>query len=646
MALGPDRQLSPARLSLRVAVVGGCAVALFAILFFRLWNLQVLDGDEYLAEAKNNRAREYKVIAPRGNILDRNGEVLVENRTTLALQINTSKLPRDRGEEKAELRALAKLANMPPKKVQRRIRESEEKTPGGVVTLRRDVDDDLVFYLEENGEDFPGISIQRVFVRDYPNGSEAAHVLGSVGEVTGEELELPRFAGLEPGDEVGKGGVEATYDEFLRGEPGLTRVQINAFGQPTPGGALVNQPPTPGASLKLTIDHKVQKAGEAALASWGLPGAFVTMDIRSGEIIALGSAPTFDPTVFTKPLTQAQVDELIRNPETAPLTDRVTESLYPTGSIFKPITALAGLEGNHITPRETVNDNGSIEIAGQKFTNAGEEAYGSVDLARSLEVSSDIYYYLLGLEMWDTNELQEWSEKLGIGSPTGIDLPDNEEGLVPSQEWRNQLFREGNTDREWSAGDNMQLATGQGDLQTSPLQMAIAYAALGNGGTLVAPHVGLEVEDAAGRVIEEFEVPARGQVKFSQRYRDQILAALHEAAQGSEGTSTDTFGDFPVDIAGKTGTAERPPKGDQAWFAALAPYPNPRIVTIVSIEEGGFGAETAAPTTLKILEAYFGKEAGERTEGAEGEAALETEAAEAVEAEALAAEGAGGVGIE
>lgn len=598
-----------ARLSLRVAVLGGVAVALFAILFFRLWELQVLDGDKYLAEAKNNRSREYKVIAPRGNILDRNGEILVDNRTTLALQIDTANLPTDPAEARAELASLGKLTEMSPKRVRRTIRRSEEDTPGAPVTLRRDVNPDVVFYLEENRRRFPGISVERVFVRDYPFGSRAAHILGSVGEVSGEELKEAQFKDLEPADEVGKGGVEYTYDRYLRGTPGLTRVQVNAFGQPTPGGTLVNDPPVPGDNLKLTIDSKVQEVGEAELAATGLAGGFVTMDIHSGEILGLASSPTFDPAILTKPtLTQAEADSLFDNPS-KPLVNRVTDSLYPAGSTFKIFPALAALESGKITPSETINDPGYIEVSEEKFKNAGEEPYGLVDLHKSLEVSSDVYYYLLGLEMWDSGELQKWAARFGIGQTTGIDLPSEAEGLVPSQEWRNQLFEEGNTEREWSAGDNMQLATGQGDLQTDPLQMAVAYAALGNGGTIVTPHLGLEVEDAAGRPIEELTFEAKRRIKFKRRWQEDIMSGLHAAAQAPGGTSYDTFKAFPVDVAGKTGTAERPPNGDQAWFAVLAPYPNPRIVTVVSLEEGGFGAETAAPVAARILEAYFGKKA-------------------------------------
>jgi penicillin-binding protein 2 len=606
-----DRPRAGSRMALRIAVLGGFAVALFAVLAFRLWDLQILSGKEYLAEANNNRTREYKVIAPRGDILDRDGNVLVENRTSLALQLNMQKLPADPAEQRTELSRLGRLAHMSLRQVRRAIRAGEAVAAGAPITLRRDVGYDLIYYLEENQRRFPGVAVQRVFVRDYPDGSRAAHVLGSVGEVSEEELEEPPYKGLEPGEEVGKGGVEYTYDKYLRGTPGLTRIQVNALGQPTPGGQLVSQPPTPGENLKLTIDPDVQAAGESALASRGLPGAFVSMNVDNGQILGLGSFPTYDPSVFTHPMSQAQVNALYRDPVAAPLTDRATQGLYPTGSTFKLITAMAALEGGVVTPSETIVDNGSIMVGTQPFQNAGGASYGPVDLVSALRVSSDVYFYELGLRMWNTNQLQRWAAKLGIGRPSGLDLPEQTEGLVPSKKWRDQLYKEGETDRPWSAGDNVQLATGQGDLQTNPLQMAIAYATVANGGKVVTPHVGLEIEDAAGRVKKEFDPPARRHVQMDPAYRAAILEGLHEAAQSPGGTSYGVFGGFPIEVAGKTGTAQRPPHADQSWYVVLAPYPNPRIVTAVTIEEGGFGAESAAPAALQMLEAYFHKRANE-----------------------------------
>jgi penicillin-binding protein 2 len=607
------------RLALRIALFGGVAVILFGVLFFRLWLLQVLDGEKYLAEAKNNRTRSYRISAPRGEILDRNGKVLVANRTSLALQVNPRKLPEGTAQRRAELAQLAELTHSTLRRVRRTMHKELKLAPAAPVTLRRDVGHYLVFYLQENQDRFPGVETQRVFVRAYPDGTLAAHVLGTVGEIEEGQLKEPRFRGLQPGDEIGQSGAEDTYDRFLRGQPGLTRVQVDAFGEPTPNGRLVAKPPSPGDSLKLSIDEKVQAAGEAALSERGLPGGFITMDVHTGEILGLGSFPTFEPTLFTRPLTQKQVDETIRNPA-GPLVDRVTAGLYPTGSTFKLITAIAALESGKLSLAEVIDDPGQLVVGDQVFKNAGEAANGAVSLVSALEVSSDVFFYTLGLRMWNTGELQHWAHALGIGRPTGIDLPGAEEGLLPSQHWRDQLYKEGETDRPWSQGDNVQLATGQGDLQTNPLQMAIAYATLANGGTVVTPHVGKEVDDPAGRVLKEFKPRPRRHVHIDPEYRAAILEGLHDAAQNGGGTSVDVFGNFPIPVAGKTGTAQRPPHLDQSWYGVLAPYPNPRIVTFVTMEEGGFGVESAAPAAKKILEAYFAgrlsKEAG--SAGGEG----------------------------
>jgi penicillin-binding protein 2 len=614
-------------LALRVGIFGGVALALFVVLFFRLWFLQELNGKKYLAEANNNRIREFRVSAPRGNILDREGEILVSNRTSLAIQVSPDKLPEDPKRRHAELTQLAGLTHTTLPRLQRTLGEEMKLTPGAPATLRRDVGHFLVYYLEENKNRFPGVAVERVFVRRYPHGTLAAHILGNVGEVTEEDLKEPRYRGLEPGDQIGQDGVEDTYDRFLRGKAGVTRIQVDAMGQPTSGARLVSRRPVPGDSLKLTLDRSVQEAGEAALAARGLRGAFVTMDVHTGEILGLGSFPTFDPSVFTRPMTQSQVNALYRDPISAPLTDRAIAGLYPTGSTFKPITAIAALESGELTTSEVIYDPGQLVVGGQVFTNAGEAANGSVSLVPALEVSSDVFFYTLGLRMWDKGYLQQWAHELGIGRESGIDLPGAAKGLLPTQQWRDKLAAEGEAEgRPWSAGDNVQLATGQGDLQTNPLQMAVAYAAIANGGTVVTPHVGMEIDDAAGRVIREFEAPPRRHVHIDPGYRETILEGLHDAAQNGSGTSFEVFGGFPVPVAGKTGTAQRPPYADQSWYGVLAPYPDPKVITFVTMEEGGFGVEAAAPAARTILEAYFAKQlAGEA--GPEGEGAEEGEGA-------------------
>ena len=445
MYLRPEDRARPNRMALRIAVVGGVGVALFAILFFRLWSLQIIDGADNLAQAKNNRTRSTKIVAPRGKVLARNGEVLVDNRTSLALQVDTSKLPAEEAARNAELSQIGALVHMKLPKVLKRIEEEEEVVAAGApITVRNDVGYDLIYYIEEHPGKFPGVTVERVFVRNYPEEEEAANVLGHAGEVSEEELESGPYVDLEPGEVVGKEGIEYTYDKYLRGTPGISRYQVNALGEPTPGGKLTSTPPIPGKNLKLTINPAVQRAGEAALAERGLPGAFVTMNIHSGQILGMGSSPTFDPTVWTKPLSSKEAELFFEN-EVSPLFNRATESAYPTGSTYKLMTALAGLENGYITGSTVVDDNGYIELAGLKFENSEGAVNGPISLVHALEVSSDVYFYKLGARMWDNNDLQDWSHKMGIGDPTGIDIPDGFDGLVPSKQWRDQLFEEGET---------------------------------------------------------------------------------------------------------------------------------------------------------------------------------------------------------
>jgi penicillin-binding protein 2 len=605
------------RLALRLAVFGGFALVLFGVLFFRLWILQAVNGEEYLAEANNNRTREYRVPPPRGAIVDRDGEVLVDNRTSLALQVNPRKLPADPRERRAELARLAELTNTTLAKVRRTLKEELEVSYGAPVTLRRDVGRYLVYYLQENQLDFPGVEVRRVFVRDYPHGTLAAHLFGNVGEVSEDQLKEARYRELEPGDVVGQEGIEDQYDEVLRGRAGATRIQVDSLGRPTPNGQLKVVEPEPGDNLRLTIDTGLQEAGEAALSAQGLKGGYVAMDVRDGAILAMGSSPTFDPSVFTRPLTQSQVDELYRDPISSPLTNRAIAGAYPTGSTFKPITSVAALASGAVTTTEPIYDDGLFTLGGIDFENAGGAAHGSIAMQRALEVSSDVYYYTLGDRMYPGLALQKWAHKLGIGRETGIDLPGELPGLLPTPAWRNELYREELTDRPWSAGDNVNLSVGQGDLQADPLQMAVAYATIANGGTVPRPHVAMQVEDSAGRVMREIEPEPARQVKIDPEWRETILAGLHDAAQSPEGTSYGIFGGFPVPVAGKTGTAERPPYADQSWYVVLAPYPDPEIVVAVTFEEGGFGADTAAPAALEILSAHFDKEAkAVSTEGA------------------------------
>jgi penicillin-binding protein 2 len=449
--------------------------------------------------------------------------------------------------------------------------------------------------------------------------------------VTAEQLAEPRYDSLAPGDQIGQTGVEYTYDHLLRGRPGSTRLQVDALGRPR-GGELSSEPATAGNDLRLTLDSKVQAAGESALSSFGgLPGAFVAMDVHSGDVLGMGSEPTYDPSIFTRAsVPQSTLDALDSESAQYPLSNRAIQGLYPTGSTFKPVTATAALEEGLITPDTIINDTGSLKLDTVTFKNAGDAAYGPIALREALKVSSDVFFYNLGLdgEQEGGNPIQRWAQNLGLGSRTGIDLPAEGEGLIPTPEWRNQLYEENTdpsspggrkvvpekdefTDRPWSAGDGVNLSVGQGDLQVDPLQLAVAYAAIANGGDVLRPHVAQQIEDANGQVIQEIRPDPRRHVDIAPEYRQAIIAGLHAAAMEPGGTSYPIFGGSKVDIAGKTGTAERGlGNADQSWYVALAPYPNPRIVVAVTIERGGFGADSAAPAASQILSAYLGTKPG------------------------------------
>src|SRR3954466_8301777 len=601
----PERRTSP--LALRISIITGLAIAIFSVLFLRLWYVQILSGDKYRTEANDNRIREIRVQAPRGDIVDRNGKIMVANSTQLAVEVSPQDLPEAKSTRSREIHQLSAVTGMTPAEINKALKSPERAAPGGPVILKKGLGVDKVYYLRENQSSFPGVTVERVFTREYKQGTVAAHLFGNVGEVTAEQLKEPRYAGLHQGDTVGQSGIEYEYDRFLRGKPGTDRVQVDALGRPTE--QLQNKPAQSGNDVRLTIDSSLQSYGEGALDTFGLPGAFVAMNAQNGEVLAMGSSPTFDPSIFTHPITQSQYHALTSRATDAPLANRAIQGLYPTGSTFKPITATAALQNHLIAPNTIFNDTGPLRIdANQVLHNAGKAIYGPIDMSDALKVSSDIYFYNLGMKAKTSKgggQIQDWARQYGLGERTGIDLPAEVDGLIPDPAWRNRLYHEHLTDRPWSVGDNINLAVGQGDLEADPLQMAVAYAALGNGGKVLRPHLGDDIESATGRVIEEVRPAPRRQIHISPTTRNTIMSGLTRAAMEPGGTSYPIFGHFPFAVAGKTGTAQRPNQADQSWYIVLAPAKNPQIVVAVTLERGGFGADTAAPVAARILEHYF-----------------------------------------
>lgn len=607
----PPRKGSP--LAVRVTVLTGIAIAIFSVVFLRLWYLEVLSGDKYRDLANDNRVREVRVQAPRGDILDRDAKTLVANRTELALQVRPEDLPKPGPEREAVLEGLEEVTGSTAQEMEAEIAEVRKEAPASPVILKQGLGAGKVFFMRENQDRFPGASVERVFAREYRQGEIAAHLFGNVGEVTAEQLEQPRYSTLAQGDLVGQSGIEYQYDRFLRGKAGASRIQVDARGRPT--GQLASERARAGDNLRLTVDSDLQSLGEGALGSFGLPGAFVAMDVEDGSILAMGSTPSFDPEIFTRPITQRQYESLVSRKNDAPLANRAIQGLYPTGSVFKVITGIGALEENLIEPGEIVQDTGELKVDVLTLKNAGDAIYGPINMSDAFKVSSDIYFYRLGLNapaQKGGGLIQDWARDLGLGEQTGIDLPAEVDGLVPTPAWRNRLFRQELTDRPWTAGDNINLSVGQGDVQADPLQMAVVYGAIGNGGRVVRPHLADRIESVTGEVLEEIRPSPQRQVEISEESRNVIMDGLRRAAMEEDGTSYKVFGNFPINVAGKTGTAERGftntglPIPDQAWFVALAPAEDPEIVVAVTLERGGFGADTAAPIAARILEQHFG----------------------------------------
>ena len=621
---GPNRPVggwAPAltpKIAVRIAILGGIAMAMLGLLLIRLWFLQVISGEQYAARADSNRLRTIVTQPPRGNILTRDGVPLVTNTTGQNLVAS----PRDlTGERRRQVLArLAPKIGQPLPQLLAKMKAGD-KQPLLDVVLARNVDPVLYRYLAERRRDYPGVSLKQTYLRHYPQGELAAHVLGITGPITAETISAYRHKGYSGDETVGLDGVERQYEAVLKGTPGKAVVEVDAAGEPQGRAYISSQNPTPGRDLHLSIDSTTQEALEAAIARavdvTGASGAAgVAMDPNTGEVLALASYPTFSPEAFVT-RKEKDLEPIQKNPDN-PLQDRAIAGVYPAGSTFKPITAAAALSSGIITPDTALDSQAEITLHKQKFHNFEYEHHGLITLPYALRVSSDTFFYQVADKLWleqikkkDDYPLMDEARRFSLGKDTGIDLPGELSGNVPDPPWKKRLYAGSQyTDfqRSWLAGDTIQLGVGQGFLQVTPVQMATAYAAIANGGTVVTPSVGLEVSDPNGRVVQQL---AKGRPTHPLGLRSDYLAAikqgLYDAANGEMGTSTSVFGNLPDGdkVAGKTGTVETGVVGeeDHSWFVGYAPYDNPKIVVAVVIEHGGTGANAAAPAVCTTMAA-------------------------------------------
>jgi len=621
------------QVALRIAILGVLAITVFSVLFVRLWALQVISGERYLEDARNNQIRAFRTYAPRGSVVARDGEALVSNVPGTLVQLWPAALADvPLSERDHMLRRLARLLRVPYAEIVQELhaRADDLLTP---ITIKESVADEKISYLLEHQNDFPGVQVSETYLRRYEQDTLAAQILGYTSEISKEQLEARAKDGYASGDRIGQAGVEAAYDQYLRGLPGVGRVLVDALGR-VQSPRQFSQMPQAGDNIRLTIDVELQQAAEEALeygirlaledGEWAANGgAIVAMDPDTGEILALASRPTFDPDIYVGRVKKRDLKQLADPSNNHPALNRAVAGLYPAGSVFKPITALAALQEGMVTPDELIQCTGKEVIDGQTFMNWNPYANEPMNLKVALANSCDTYFYQLALEFYERrgSPLQKWAKSMGFGRKTGIDLGPEERGLVPTPAWRRRYFSLP-IDRIWTSGDSVQLSIGQGDLLVTPLQMTRFYAMLANGGELVEPHLVKAVEEPQNEgeppvVLRPYQPKPAKEVGIDPTALNVVQEGLYDAAHEPYGTSAGVFGSFPIPIAGKTGTAEKFVRlpgytglRDQAWWCGWGPYAKAKLAVCALIENGGHGGTAAAPAALKVFEEYFGIEPG------------------------------------
>jgi len=611
-----------------MGILGVIVVSLFTAMLVRLWYLQILAAPALSVEAQNNSVRFIATEAPRGRILDRNGRVIVDNRV-----VNAVTLTRDNADKHPEvLDRLSPILGVSVDDLRKRQRD-DRFSVFKPVPLTEDVPTEKLIYIKEHQADFPGVDAVQLTQRNYPNGALAAHLLGYVGQINDKELAPRKAAGYRAGDNIGKSGVEAAYEVDLRGQAAIEKLEVDSKGHVL--RTLGFQPAVQGHDVQLTIDLDLQALAEESLQqgletargtydrntgrSFLAPaGSAVVLDPTNGSVLAMASNPTYDPRVFVDGISQANFAQFQDPAGFFPLNNRVLQGLYAPGSTFKLVTGIAALDKGLITPVDTVVDTGSITVGGQIFRNALSEPHGRIAVPRAVTVSSDVFFYDLGKRFWEGRDhygptaIQDVARSVGMGGPTGIELPFESDGRVPDPASRKKAHDanpEAFPTRDWFTGDNMNLAVGQGELVVSPLQLADAYATFANGGMLYAPRVGANILDANAQVVRKIEPQTVRKVEIAPTVREPLLAGFTGAVADPKGTAFPAFAGFPLaqfPVAGKTGTAEVAGKGDTALFSAFAPADDPKFEVTVVMEQSGFGAEAAAPVARRVFEKLAG----------------------------------------
>ncbi|MBI5492105.1 MAG: penicillin-binding protein 2 [Deltaproteobacteria bacterium] len=582
------------------------AVAAFFLLAVRFWYLQVKESQHYRELSLNNSTRLVKAPAPRGVIYDRLGIKIAENRPGFDLYL----VPEDVKDWAMTKEMLNRLIGVTEDEVDEKLERSKGRPPFQAVPLKEDLSWDETVKIEAYKFEIPGIILDVSPKRSYIFSEATAHLLGYLGEISEKELKDAEASGgrkYAPGDLIGKYGIEKSFEEDLKGVDGGKEVEVDALGRKI---RVVNwNAPYPGNEMKMTIDIKTQVAAWAALKD--KVGAAVAIDPKTGKVLAMVSTPTFDPNALSTGISRDEWKDLIENPLNI-LNNRAIQGLYPPASTFKPIHAAAALEAKVITPETKIFSGPSFWYAGRAYRDWKEEGHGIINVHRAIVESSDTFFYQVGLRL-GIDRLSSYVKTFGFGQKTGIPLLNEKSGLVPSPEWKRKAYGV-----QWYEGETISVSVGQGYMLTTPLQLANAYAAIANGGTIYKPQLIEAISTPEGKVLKTFQPETKGRLGVSEAtlgyVKDGLFGVVHE-----DGGTAHFLKASNLRIAGKTGTAQvarliKRTKNiqsiaykyrDHAWFAGFAPFEDPKIAVAVIVEHGGFGASAAAPVARELFKAYL-----------------------------------------
>ncbi|HYL14258.1 MAG TPA: penicillin-binding protein 2 [Terriglobales bacterium] len=610
--LSRDEKVSPVRLTAVQYII----LAIFLLLAYGLWRLQVIEQASYALQAEKNRIRNVPILAPRGKILDREGRVIVDNYPSF-----TALLLRDQSRDlNADAELIAKGLHMTPDEIRSRVRRSASMPQYQPIFLKEDITPDELAFIEAHRNELPELDTIMAHRRLYPRNGFMAHLIGYVGEVTEDMLNQPQFEFYDPGDVVGVSGVEKQYNQMLMGKNGSRRSVVNSHGKEMQ--QLDSTPAIPGKPLKLTIDVDLQIAAEQALADKN--GGIVAMDPRNGEILAMVSRPTFDPNNFAVRISREEWSKLV-NDENHPLLNKAIQAQLAPGSVFKIIMATAGLQEG-IAQTMKVNCTGGASFYGRYFkcwVTAEHRVHGVVEISKAIYQSCDVFFYTLA-ERLGIGRIAKWATALGLGQRTGIDLPQEVSGVMPSEEWKIRNFKQ-----KWYAGETISVGIGQGAVAVTPIQLARALGGVASGGVLRRPHVAFP-GDFPGNVLPASDLPDEVKVPIDPANWEIITDAMANVVNPI-GTAPSAHLQG-IDFAGKTGSAQtisnvakaRLANGkskfkDNGWFVGVEPRRNPEIVVCALLEEGEHGY-LAARIVSQVIKAYVEKERRQPTKMARSKA--------------------------